>query len=154
MYTTHVCSLTTFAFATIPPFWQLLNAAKEREMTLARSTAVFFQHNQSYVWMRTGKCKNVSSVFFFVTFSACGVMRTGSKQPVLTAYFPVLVYGILGKDGLFVAPPLEDCHIGLTGVLLPKLEQVVLITEIQQSAMPFSSEHYLHRYQCRLHRFY
>ena len=24
-------------------------------------------------------------------------MRTGSKQPVLTAYFPVLAYGILGK---------------------------------------------------------
>ncbi len=27
----------------------------------------------------------------------------------------VLAYGILGKGGLFVAPPLEDCLTGLTG---------------------------------------
>ena len=30
-------------------------------------------------------------------FSACGGMRTGKRMPVLTAYFPVLAYGILGK---------------------------------------------------------
>ncbi len=33
----------------------------------------------------------------------------------LTAYFPMLAQGILGKGGLFVVPPLEDCLIGLTG---------------------------------------
>ncbi len=31
------------------------------------------------------------------------------------AYFPVLAYGILGKGGLFVTPPIEDCLTGLTG---------------------------------------
>ena len=36
-------------------------------------------------------------------------------MPVLTAYFPMLAKGILGKGGLFVAQPLEDCLIGLTG---------------------------------------
>ena len=56
-------------------------------------------------------------------FSAWGGTRTGSKLPLLTAYFPVLAYGIFGKGGLFVSPPL------LTGLraLLPELEQVVPI---------------------------
>ncbi len=36
-------------------------------------------------------------------------------MPVLTAYSPVLAYGILGKGGLFVTPPLEDCLNWLTG---------------------------------------
>ena len=34
---------------------------------------------------------------------------------VLTAYSPVLASDILGKGGLFGAPPLEDCLTGLTG---------------------------------------
>ena len=38
--------------------------------------------------------------------------RHGS-MPVLTAYFPVLAYGISGKGGLFVAP--QDGLTGLTG---------------------------------------
>ena len=42
-------------------------------------------------------------------------IRTGSKLPVLTAYFPLSAYGILGKGGLFVAPQQEDCLTGLTG---------------------------------------
>ncbi len=50
-----------------------------------------------------------------VVFSACDGIRTGNSMPVLTAYFPVLAYGIMGKGGLFVAPPLEDCLTGLTG---------------------------------------
>ena len=37
-------------------------------------------------------------------FSACGGIRAGSNRPVLTANFPVLAYGILGKGGLFAAP--------------------------------------------------
>ena len=44
-------------------------------------------------------------------------MRTGSKLPVLTAYFPTeMAYGILGKGGLFVTPVLEDCLTGITGI--------------------------------------
>ena len=39
-------------------------------------------------------------------FSACGGIRTGGSTPVLKAYFPVLAGVILGKDGLFVTPPL------------------------------------------------
>ena len=48
-------------------------------------------------------------------FSTCGGIRTDSKMPVLTAYVPLLAYGILGKSGLFVAPPLEECLTGLMG---------------------------------------
>ncbi len=54
-------------------------------------------------------------LLLLVVFSACGGIRTGSRMPVLTAYFPVLAKGILGKGGLFVTPPLEDCLTGLTG---------------------------------------
>ncbi len=54
-------------------------------------------------------------IFLFFVFSTFGGVRTGIRSPVLIAYFPVLVYGILGKGGLFVAPPLEDCLPGLTG---------------------------------------
>ena len=43
---------------------------------------------------------------------------------VWTAYFPVLAQDILGKGGLFVASPLEDCHTGLTGSST-QAEQVV-----------------------------
>ena len=50
-----------------------------------------------------------------VVFSACGGIRTVMKMQVLTALFPVLARGILGKGGLFVAPPLEDCLSGQTG---------------------------------------
>ena len=50
-----------------------------------------------------------------VVFSACGGIRTGNGKPVLTVYFSVLACGILGKGGLFVAPPLEDCLNGQTG---------------------------------------
>ena len=32
-----------------------------------------------------------------VEFSACGGLPTGRSMPVLTAYFPVLAFGILGK---------------------------------------------------------
>ena len=47
-------------------------------------------------------------------FSACGGIRT-AKLPVLTAYFLVLAYGILGKGGLFATQPLEDRLTRLTG---------------------------------------
>ncbi len=33
------------------------------------------------------------------------------KQASLTAYFPVLAQGILGKGGLFLVPPVEGCLI-------------------------------------------
>ena len=52
-----------------------------------------------------------SFVILLVVFSACGGIRTGSKLLVLTAYFPVLAKGILGKCGLFV----EDWVARLTG---------------------------------------
>ena len=55
-------------------------------------------------------------------FSACGGKRTGDKLPVLTAYFPVLAEDILGKGGLFVAPPLDDRPTALMGI---ELEQVI-----------------------------
>ena len=45
-------------------------------------------------------------VWVFVVVSACGGIRTDKKMPVLTAYFPEPALGILGKGGLFVAPPL------------------------------------------------
>ncbi len=57
----------------------------------------------------------VSKHLLFFVISACGGIRTGSNLPILTAYFPVLAYGILGKSGLFVAPPLEDRLTVLTG---------------------------------------
>ncbi len=57
-------------------------------------------------------------------FSACGGLRTGKSLPVLTAYFPVLAYGILGKGGLFVAPPLEDYFTGLTGTGCTELQLI------------------------------
>ena len=41
-------------------------------------------------------------------FSACSGIRTSISMQVFIAYFPVLAYGILGKDVLFVAPILED----------------------------------------------
>ena len=41
-------------------------------------------------------------ILLSVVFSACGGIRTGIKVPVLTAYFPMLAEGILGKGGLFV----------------------------------------------------
>ena len=50
-----------------------------------------------------------------IMFSACDGMRIGCSMPVLTAYFPVLAQGILGKGWLFVTPPLEDCLTGRTG---------------------------------------
>ena len=54
-------------------------------------------------------------MFLLIAFSACGGLRAGTGLPVLTAYFPVLAMGILGKGGLFVAPPLKDDLTGLTG---------------------------------------
>ena len=54
-------------------------------------------------------------MLLLVVFYACGGIRTGNGMPVLTAYYPVLAYGILGKGELFVAPSLEDCLTGLTG---------------------------------------
>ncbi len=51
-----------------------------------------------------------------VVFSACGEVRTSRTMPVLTAYFPVLSQGILGK----VAPPLEDrLPYGANGLVYP-----------------------------------
>ncbi len=52
-----------------------------------------------------------------VLYLTCTGIRTGirMKLPVLTAYFPVLAYGILGKGGLLVAPHLEDFLTGLKG---------------------------------------
>ena len=58
-----------------------------------------------------------------VVFSACGGIRSGSTQPVSTAEFPMLAYGIFGKGGLFVSPPLEDCLTWLRA-LLPLLEHL------------------------------
>ena len=49
-----------------------------------------------------------------------------NQLPVLTAYFSVQAKGILGKGGLFVAPPLEECLTGLMGSST-QLEHVVLI---------------------------
>ena len=68
-------------------------------------------------------------------FSACGETRTGIDMPVLTACFPVLAYGILGKGGLFVEPPLEGCLTRLTA-LLPELEQVVPIYSLLVAVWP------------------
>ena len=62
--------------------------------------------------------QNISAGFpllLLVLFSACGGMRTGRNMPVMTPYFLALAYGILGKGGLFLAPPIEDCRTGLTG---------------------------------------
>ena len=50
-----------------------------------------------------------------VVYSACCGIRTGRRLPLLTAYFPVLVYGILGRGALFVALPPKDGLTGLTG---------------------------------------
>ena len=55
----------------------------------------------------------------FFVFSACGGIRSGSKLPVLTAYFPVLAQGILGKGELIVTPPLEYRLTGLAGLFYP-----------------------------------
>ena len=52
-------------------------------------------------------------LLLLLVFPACDGIRTGSKLPSWTAYFPELAYGILGKGVLFVEPPLEDT--GLTG---------------------------------------
>ena len=52
-----------------------------------------------------------------VVFSACGGILTDSKLPVLTAYFPVLASGILGKGVLFLVPPLEECLTELKDLL-------------------------------------
>ncbi len=68
--------------------------------------------NNSYLGGKLLQSRHVN--YIFIVFSACGGIRTGSKLPVLTAYFPVLAKGILGKGGLFVALPLEDCLTGLT----------------------------------------
>ncbi len=53
-------------------------------------------------------------------------------MPFLTAYFPVLAYGILGKIRLFVAPPLEIALLGLQ----PELEQVVPIYSLSVAVLP------------------
>ncbi len=70
-----------------------------------------------------------------VVFSACGGIRTGISVLVLPAYFPVLAYGILGKGGLFVAPPFEDWANGL---FYPswRLEQVVPIYSLSIAVRP------------------
>ena len=60
----------------------------------------------------SSQCNKKSTVHLFFVFSAYGGLRTGSKLPVLTAYFPVLAYGILEKGGLFVAPPQEQALLG------------------------------------------
>ncbi len=72
--------------------------AKQRGQTKSESTAVSRQRDM-----------------LLVVFSACGRIRTGNGKPILTAYFPMLTYGILGKGELFVSPPLEDCLTELTG---------------------------------------
>ena len=54
-------------------------------------------------------------------FSACG----GSKLPGLTAYFSVLAKGIMGKGGLFVAPPLQDC-LTANGLFYPSWNRLYL----------------------------
>ena len=50
---------------------------------------------------------NPVAIPLWVVFSACGGIRTGGNKPVL-------VQGILGKGGLFVTLPLEDCPTGPT----------------------------------------
>ena len=42
-------------------------------------------------------CKHSTERYLVVVFSACGGICTGRNMPVLTAYFPVLAKGILGK---------------------------------------------------------
>ncbi len=51
-------------------------------------------------------------------YSACGGNRAGRSMPVLTAYFPVLAKGTLGKGRL------------------PKLEQVVPIYSLSVDVLP------------------
>ena len=71
-------------------------------LCLAFSTAsIFVDH--PYAWlairffvgacqMASGTARSVYLVLFYLVFvfSACGVISTGSKLPVSTAYFPVL----------------------------------------------------------------
>ncbi len=71
---------------------------------------IFYHENSMREAMELASQVSVISItqvlgFFFcllVVFSACGGIRTGRRMPVLTAYFPVLAWGILGKGGLFV----------------------------------------------------
>ena len=60
-------------------------------------------------------CDSIS-VLLIVVFSACGGIPTGIT---IVCQFDSRLsragLGILGKGGLFVAPPLENCLTGLTG---------------------------------------
>ncbi len=57
---------------------------------------------------------------FLMVLSACGGINASNSTPLLTAYFPVLAQGILGKDGSFVSPPTKDCLTGMKGLFYPR----------------------------------
>ena len=85
-------------------------------ISFSRKNGVTFKwFSQHFNNPSSSSCISVQMVHLLFVFSACGGLRTGSKLSVLTAYFPVLAYGILEKGGLFVAPPQEDCLTGLMG---------------------------------------
>ncbi len=52
-------------------------------------------HRGNLIWFT---CSAIScSTLLLVVFSACCGICTGNGMPILTVYFPVLAYGILGK---------------------------------------------------------
>ena len=73
-------------------------------------------------------------VDLLVVFSACGGIRSSSKLPVLTTYFPVLAKGFLGKGELFVASPLEDCLTRLTRLFYPSWSGWYLVSIFDSAA--------------------
>ena len=82
----------------------------------------FSTSNDSLLVLGTFKClllKHIPFIYgldvLLFVYSACGEIRTCTRVPVLTAYFPVLAKSILENGGLFVAPTLEDCLTRLTG---------------------------------------
>ena len=74
---------------------------------------------------------------------------TGRKMPVLTAYFPMVAYGILRKGGLFMESSLEDCHTGLPG---SSTQAETGCTDLQLSVAVWSIARYCPdlNYICRL----
>ena len=77
-------------------------------------------------------CTQTQKLLF--EFSTCGGLRTNKRLSVLTAYCPVLAQGHLGKGGLFVTPPLEDCPTELRANL-PELELVVRIYSLSMTVL-------------------
>ncbi len=103
-----------------PKFSLAFEGALFRDKTWKHTTGKSFQ--ESIPMYRKSLTKSKWPRLLLFVFSACGGIRIGSNMPVLTAYFPVLTWNILGKGGNDT-----DCLIRPTAALLPKLEQVVLI---------------------------